>query len=250
MRIIEAADYDDMSQKAAGRIINKVSKSEQIVLGLATGGTPEATYEELVKDHQKQRTSYRHVSTVNLDEYVGLPADNKNSYHAYMKTHFFNHIDIPKDQYHLPNGMARDVQEECERYDDLIRSLGGIDLQLLGIGINGHIGFNEPETPFTSTTHVVKIAESTREANARYFNHIDEVPTHAITMGIQTILQSREIILLASGQHKAEAVAQLINGGIQTGFPASVLKNHRDVTVIADREALSGVTLREERAID
>jgi glucosamine-6-phosphate deaminase len=250
VRILAADNYDDMSGKAAAIIISKVRHASRTVLGLATGGTPKATYEKLVQDHQKHYTSYQNVASFNLDEYVGLHSDDKNSYHYYMETHLFRGIDIPKDRCYLPDGLAEDIYAECRQYDELIDRFGGVDLQLLGIGENGHIGFNEPGTSFTSMTHVVDIEESTRHANARFFNDVSEVPTQAITMGIHNILQSREIVLLASGSSKAEAIARLFNEGIHPDFPASVLKNHRHVTVIADQDALSGVTMGEERAID
>lgn len=245
MEIIETRHEEEMSRQAAGRLLEKIKKSKKIVLGLATGATPEGTYRYLIRDHQENGTSFRHVTTINLDEYIGIPPDDRNSYHFYMKEKLFNHVDIPENQRFLPDPLACDLQAECRRYDKIIEKLGGIDLQLLGIGRNGHIGFNEPGTPFTSRTHVVKIAPSTRQANARYFPTIDEVPRYAITVGIRTILESREILLLASGEEKAEAMNRLIHGGIDREFPASVLKNHPRVTVIADRAALSRVRVRK-----
>ena len=177
------------------------------------------------------------VKTVNLDEYIGLPAKDSNSYHYFMRQNLFNHIDINEDHTHIPNGTAADLEQECLRYEELINELGGVDLQILGIGQNGHIGFNEPGTPFSSQTHLVTLAQNTREANSRFFNSIEEVPTQAITMGIASILESKEILLLVSGGNKAEALFKFINGEISEDFPASALKNHHNVTVIADRDA-------------
>lgn len=241
MKIIQVKDYKEMSQKAAEVIIQKVKQEDRINLGLATGGTPKGLYEAMIEDYRKNGTSYQHVTTFNLDEYIGLEEQNPNSYHYYMAESLFNHIDIPKFQTYLPNGLADDYNHECERYDQLIKALGGIDLQVLGIGQNGHIGFNEPGTSFQSLTHIVTLEESTRKANARYFDTLDDVPTHAITMGISSIMNSKEILLLVSGEEKADAMQKLLHGEISEDFPASVLKRHSHVTIIADQKALSGV---------
>lgn len=241
MKIIQVKDYKEMSQKASEVIIHKVKQEDRINLGLATGGTPKGLYKAMIEDHRKNGTSYQHVTTFNLDEYIGLEEQNPNSYHYYMSESLFNHIDIPKSQTYLPNGLADDYNHECERYDRLIKALGGIDLQVLGIGQNGHIGFNEPGTSFQSSTHIVTLEESTRKANARYFNTLDNVPTHAITMGISSIMNSKEILLLVSGEEKADAMQKLLHGEISEDFPASVLKRHSHVTIIADQKALSGV---------
>lgn len=241
MKIVQVKDYKEMSQKAAEVIIHKVKQENRINLGLATGGTPKGLYEAMIEDHQKNGTSYQHVTTFNLDEYIGLKEQDPNSYHYYMAEALFNHIDIPKFQTYLPNGLAADYNHECEQYDRLIQALGGIDLQVLGIGQNGHIGFNEPGTSFQSATHIVTLEESTRKANARYFNTLDDVPTHAITMGISSIMNSKEILLLISGEEKADAMQKLLHGEISEDFPASVLKRHSHVTIIADQKALSGV---------
>ncbi|MFC0525388.1 glucosamine-6-phosphate deaminase [Pontibacillus salicampi] len=238
MKIYVTKNKDEMNQKAAELMLERIRKNPSTTLGLATGGTPEATYEYLVEDFQKQGTSYEHITTYNLDEYVGLSKDNPNSYHAYMQEHLFQHINIPLENTHIPNGLAEDLDTECDRYDTHIHGHGGIDLQLLGIGENGHIGFNEPGTSFGSRTHVVELAESTREANARFFDSIEAVPTHAITMGIQTILKAREIMLLISGERKRDALHRLLHGGISEDFPASALKDHPNLTVITDEDAL------------
>jgi len=237
MKLIMTKDYLDMSKKAASIFIERVQKKHDITLGLATGSTPKAVYELLIQDYQQQHTSYKHVRTVNLDEYIGMSPCDKNSYHQFMMNHLFQHIDIQMENVYIPDGTAKDLEQECHNYEEKIKSLGGIDLQLLGIGKNGHIGFNEPGTSFDSRTHVVNLAESTRQANARFFTNIDEVPKKAITMGIATILEAKEIVLLASGSAKAEAIFNLFHGSVTEQFPASILQKHANVTVIADHEA-------------
>jgi len=239
MKLIIAEDYLDMSQKAANIFIERVRKQPSITLGLATGSTPKGVYEILIQDHKNNGTDYSKVKTVNLDEYVGISIDDPNSYHQFMMDQLFRHINIQKENTFIPNGEAEHLQEECERYERLIQSLGGIDLQLLGIGNNGHIGFNEPNTPFHSRTHIVTLAESTRIANSRFFHSLDEVPKQAITMGIATIMEAKEILLLASGKTKADAIYKLFNGPVDENFPASILQKHANVTVIADQEACS-----------
>jgi glucosamine-6-phosphate deaminase len=239
MKLIQAKNYEDMSEKAAAYIIKQVHSKSNSVLGLATGGTVIGTYNRLVEDYKQSNTSYSNVHTFNLDEYVAMPRSDQNSYHSYMDKQLFRHINLPEDHSFLPHGMANDLQEECQRYEQLIKDSGGIDLQLLGIGQNGHIGFNEPGASFDSVTHIVNLTESTRKANARYFESIDEVPTQAITMGIATIMKSKKILLLVSGESKAEAISRLINEPIHNNNPSSVLKNHPDVTIIADEDALS-----------
>ncbi|MGE7767007.1 glucosamine-6-phosphate deaminase [Peribacillus sp. NPDC096540] len=243
MNIIKVQDYKEMSQSAAKIIIQKVKENSKIKLGLATGGTPKGTYDALIEDHMQNNTSYENVTSFNLDEYIGLDSNDPNSYHYYMDQSLFAHININKEQTYLPNGTADNLDMECTRFDKMIEALGGIDLQILGIGQNGHIGFNEPGTSFSSGTHVVALEESTRQANARYFDSIDEVPTHAITMGIATIMKSKEILLLISGEEKAGTLKKLIHGEITEEFPASILKKHNNVTIIADQKALSGVLI-------
>ncbi|MBM7703710.1 glucosamine-6-phosphate deaminase [Metabacillus iocasae] len=245
MKLIAVKDYKQLSEKAAKLIIQKVNEKPDAVLGLATGGTVVGIYEELIRDHKENATSYKHTRSVNLDEYIGLAPYHEQSYFSYMNELFFKEIDIQAQHTHLPNGQAHNVTEECERYEQLIKALGGIDLQLLGIGENGHIGFNEPGTSFHSLTHVVKLAQSTREANARFFSSIDSVPTHAITMGIATIMSSREIMLVVSGEKKAEILCELFTHGKTESIPATVLKDHLNVTVIADEQALSVLNKQE-----
>lgn len=237
MNIIEFESKDQLGKEAAAIIARTIAAKPDAVLGLATGGTPIETYKELIQLHQAHQLSFKQTKTINLDEYAGLNPEHENSYMTYMKHHLFDHIDLPQDQYFLPNGNAAHLEKECLRYDQLIEAVGGIDLQLLGIGQNGHIGFNEPGTPFNSKTHVVQLDENTRQANARYFSSIDEVPTHAITMGIASILSSKKILLLASGKSKAKVIQYLEQAEIHPDFPASALKLHEDVTVLIDREA-------------
>ena len=241
MKLIEVKDYHEMSQVAADYLLSKVKNSNKLTLGLATGGTPQGLYEALIDDHQHNGTSYQHVSSFNLDEYIGLSGKHPNSYYHFMNEHLFKHIDIKSENTHIPSGKAIDLEQECKAYDKKIDSHGGIDLQILGIGSNGHIGFNEPGTSFTSNTHIAPLTQSTREANARYFDSIDEVPTHAITMGISTIMKSKEILLLASGKSKQNALKKLVEGEITEDSPASILNRHDNVTVIADKEALAMV---------
>ncbi|MGV3488704.1 MAG: glucosamine-6-phosphate deaminase [Tuberibacillus sp.] len=249
MKVIQVDDYNDLGKKAAEIIIQYIKGHANAVLGLATGSTPKTTYKELIRDHNENGTSYRHIRTVNLDEYVGLDQNDPNSYHYFMKKEFFDFVDIPENNIHIPNGMAENIYDECKDYDRLIEGLGGVDLQLLGIGRNGHIGFNEPGTSFDTMTHIVDLTMDTRKANARFFNGLDEVPTQAITMGIKNILMSKSILLLASGRQKAEAMAHLLNEKeVTSAFPASALHHHQNVTVIADKEALSLVYSLERRA--
>lgn len=241
MKIIEVNDYEQMSEKAAAYIIEKVMKNPSITLGLATGGTPVGTYRHLIKDYQENGTSYEKVTTFNLDEYIGLSGENKNSYRYYMNEQFFNHIDINKAKTNVPSGVAEDVQKVCLDYEESIAKHGGIDLQVLGIGENGHIGFNEPGTSFDSITHVVQLEPSTISANSRYFNRAEEVPTEALTMGISTIMKSKEILLLISGENKRDALNKLLNSSVNESFPASILKNHPCVTIIADKAAVANL---------
>ncbi|WP_445486788.1 glucosamine-6-phosphate deaminase [Niallia sp. 03133] len=245
MKLIEVENYEAMSKKAGEAVIEQVKQKPNSVLGLATGGTPTGMYRYLVQDYKKNQTSYHQVHSVNLDEYIGLAADSPQSYSRYMNENLFDHINIQKEQTHLPSAGASSDKTEGEKYENLIASLGGIDLQVLGIGENGHIGFNEPGTAFSSETGVVELTASTREANARYFNSIEDVPTHAISMGIATIMKSRQILLLVSGVKKANVLYKLLTGEINEQLPASILKKHKNVTLIADRDALSVVKEKE-----
>jgi len=239
MKIIRTKNYDEMSKKAADIVLKKIKTSSFLSLGLATGSTPLGLYKHLIQDYLKSYTSYEYVTTFNLDEYVGLKPHHPDSYHSFMKKHLFHHLDIPTDQTHIPDGIAEDLKSECKRYEKVIQDAGGIDLQILGIGTNGHIGFNEPDTSFHSSTHVVSLADSTRKDNARFFKNPEEVPTHAITVGLKTIFNSKEILLLVSGKNKAPILKQLVEGNINESLPASILKKHNHVTIIADEDALS-----------
>lgn len=239
MKLIKAQNYEDMSKKACELMVEKLKKLDKPVLGLATGSTPEGLYECFIEKNKQGTITFEHAISFNLDEYIGLADDNPNSYHYYMDEKLFNHIDIPKKHTFVPNGVADDLDAECEQYEQKIQEANGIDIQLLGLGVNGHIGFNEPGTPFTSRTHVVELDESTRNANAHFFASGWEVPSKAISMGIATIMESREIILLAAGEKKADAIARLFNGEVSEAFPASILHQHAHVTVIADEAARS-----------
>lgn len=239
MKIIVVEDYNEMSKKAADILIKIIHENPHAVLGLATGSTPIGLYKELIEDHQNSGTSYKDIHTVNLDEYIGLPKEDKNSYYTFMYEHLFKYLDIPREQTHIPNGETENRLEECDRYEQIIASLGQVDLQILGIGSNGHIGFNEPGSSFTGLTHIIDLKEDTRQANARFFNSIDEVPKQAITMGVGTIMKSKEILLLASGIAKAEAIRGMIHGEVTEELPASILQTHPNVTLIVDKKAYS-----------
>jgi glucosamine-6-phosphate deaminase len=237
MKLISTSNYEELSQKAAEEIISRIKTEPSLNFGLATGSTPTGLYQELIRDHKQNQTSYKEINTFNLDEYIGIPKKDRNSYHYFMCEHLFEHIDISLDQTHIPDGTAKNLDEECMRYEQFINEHGGIDLQILGIGQNGHIGFNEPGTPFDSRTHIIDLAESTRKANSRFFESLDDVPKQAITMGIASIMDSKEIFLLVSGASKAKALARLINGEVSEQFPASILQKHENVTIFADKEA-------------
>lgn len=246
MKIIPAESYSNLSEIAALILTEKIKNTNKVVLGMATGGTPTKTYQFLADDYKRNKTSYRHVSTFNLDEYIGIDQADRNSYYYYMVENLFKYIDIPREQTHIPSGTAENLEQECRNYEQKIAAHGGIDLQLLGLGSNGHIGFNEPGTAFDTLTHVVDLTKATREANARFFNSIDEVPTQAITMGIASIMKSKEILLLVAGESKSKALDQLLNGQIDPSFPASILKNHPNVTIVADQSALKHINIPAE----
>lgn len=239
MNIVKVKDYQEMSAWASKQVIDKIKSSDQPVLGLATGSTPEGLYQDLIEAYKNHQVSFKNVTTFNLDEYVGLAADDPNSYNYFMNDKLFNHVDIDPSHTHLPNGVATDLEQECKDYEALIKNTGQIDLQILGIGINGHIGFNEPGSSFSDRTQIVKLVDSTIEANSRFFAHKEDVPTHAVTMGIKTIMESKEIILLASGENKAEAIKQLIEGEVTEDFPASILQQHPNATIVIDNAAAS-----------
>jgi glucosamine-6-phosphate deaminase len=237
MKIHAVKDYNEMSQMAAHIMLKQIKQKPNSVLGLATGSTPKGLYEQLVLDHKINKTSYKEISTINLDEYIGLSSRHPNSYRSFMDQHLFDQIDIGTEHIHIPNGTVKNLRTECNRYNRLLTILP-IDIQLLGIGENGHIGFNEPGTSFQSKTNVVQLTESTKSANARFFQSKEAVPTSAITMGIKNILQSKKLVLLASGIKKADAMKSLLINEVDENFPASSLKLHSNVTIIADRDAL------------
>ena len=239
MRLYRAKNYEDMSRKAANIISAQVILKPDCVLGLATGSTPLGTYANLIDWYKKGDLDFSQVSSVNLDEYRGLPADNDQSYRYFMKTNLFDQVNIDQSKTYVPNGMEKDSDKACRDHDEIIQELGGIDLQLLGLGLNGHIGFNEPADEFPKGTHCVDLTQSTIEANSRFFASIEEVPTQAYTMGIQNIMLAKKILIIASGANKAEIIAKAFLGPVTPEVPASILQMHPDVTLVADEAALS-----------
>ncbi len=238
MKVIVVKDYQAMSDLAAEIIVNTIKANPSCTLGLATGSSPIGTYQNLVKDVEAGEISFKDVKTYNLDEYCGISRSHPQSYYYFMHDNLFNHVDIDEANVHIPAVSNDHLEEDCKTYNDMLHN-ATIDLQLLGIGGNGHIGFNEPGTSFEQETFIVKLTDKTRQDNKRFFNSIDEVPTHAITMGIKNIMQAKRILMLISGVNKADTVVKLLSGNITTDFPASVLNNHPDVTVIIDQAAYS-----------
>lgn len=237
MRIIVTKDYDDMSRKAAGLIFAQIISKPDCILGLATGSTPIGTYNNLVDWYQKGDLDFSRVSSVNLDEYRGLSHDNDQSYYYFMMEHLFKHVNIDLSHTHVPDGTEPDSDKACADYEETVKSYGGVDLQLLGLGHNGHIGFNEPADDFPKTTHCVDLTESTIQANARFFEKIEDVPTQAYTMGIGTIMMAKKVLLIASGKDKAEIVKKAFFGPVVPQVPASILQMHQDVTIVLDEAA-------------
>lgn len=237
MKIIRTKDYRDMSRKAANIISAQMILKDDSVLGLATGSTPIGTYDQLVDWYKKGDLDFSKITTVNLDEYKGLPKENDQSYWYFMNKNLFSRVNIRPDYHFLPDGTNLDSENECKRYEKLIDSLGGIDLQLLGLGHNGHIGFNEPCDSFPQDVHVVDLTESTIEANKRFFASADDVPKQAYTMGVGTILRAKMILLVVSGKDKAEALDAVVNGPITPQVPGSVLRLHPNVIIVADEDA-------------
>ena len=238
MNVIIAKSYDEMSKKAFEIMKATVEGKKDATLGLATGSTPIGLYEEMIADHKACGTSYAEVSTFNLDEYVGLDYSSDQSYVYFMREHLFDHIDIKLENTNIENGKAADPAAECARYNALLAE-NTVDLQILGIGSNGHIAFNEPGTPFDSVTHVVDLTETTIKDNSRLFNSIDEVPKQAFTMGLSNIMTAKKIVVLANGANKAKAVYGMVHGEITEDIPASILQNHSDCTLICDEAAAS-----------
>lgn len=241
MKIYKAKDYKDMSRKAANIISAQVIMKPNCVLGLATGSTPIGTYDQLVEWYNKGDLDFSEVTTVNLDEYKGLPRTNDQSYYYFMHQHLFDRVNIDPERTNVPNGMEPDAEKECGRYEELIRSLGGVDLQLLGLGHNGHIGFNEPGEAFEKETHCVDLTESTIEANKRFFASAGDVPKQAYTMGIKTIMQAKKILIVVNGENKADIVERAFFGPVTPEVPASILQLHNDVTLVGDEEALAKI---------
>lgn len=244
MKLVVVKNYVELSKKAAEILAQEVKANPKTVLGLATGGTPIGMYRELIKLTEVEGIDFSQASSFNLDEYVGLVPTHPQSYRAYMQENLFKHINLPAEKTQVPRGDAADLLAECSRYEEAIRLAGGIDIQVLGIGNNGHIGFNEPGSPADSVTRVVQLTDSTIEANARYFDSIEEVPTQAVSMGIKTILGAKKVVLLASGAAKAEAVRLMLEGEASAVVPASLLQLHADVTVIVDEDAASELTAK------
>ena len=241
MRIYKTKNYDEMSRKAANIISAQMILKPESVLGLATGSSPIGTYKQLINWYKKGDLDFSQIHSINLDEYKGLDASNSESYAYFMRHNLFDHVNIKPENTYIPNGMEEDVDKECTRYNSIIHQLGGIDLQLLGIGNNGHIGFNEPSDTFAKETHCVELTKTTIQANARFFDSIDEVPTHAYTTGIKNIMEAKHILLIANGAGKADALYQSLFGPITPQVPASILQLHDDVSIVADEAALSRI---------
>lgn len=239
IEVFTTKDYDELSKRAAEIIADAIRNKPNSVLGLATGSTPIGCYRELVRMHRAEGLDFSRVVTFNLDEYIGLPPTHPQSYRYFMNENLFNHVNIKIENTHVPNGLSDDLQKTCKEFEEAIKKSGGIDLQLLGIGSNGHIAFNEPGSPFDSRTRVVKVSEQTIKDNARFFKSIDEVPRQAISMGTGTIMEARKIILLASGAGKADAVAKSVKGPVTEEVPASILQTHPNCTFIIDEAAAS-----------
>ncbi len=239
MKVQIVKNYEEMSKAAADMFAQVIASKKNCVLGLATGSTPIGMYDKLVEYYKEGKIDFSAVTSVNLDEYYPISPDNDQSYRYFMNTNLFDRVNINKDKTFVPDGQSNDPEKSCEEYEKRIEELGGIDIQVLGIGRNGHIGFNEPDEGLFQFTHVTDLTEDTIEANARFFNSADEVPKKALTMGIQSIFRARKIIILANGEGKADAIQKTVDGRISTQCPASLLCLHPDVTVICDEAAAS-----------
>lgn len=237
MRIIYVDNYEEMSRQAANIVASQLILKPNSILGLATGSTPIGMYEQLINMYKEENIRFKEVTTFNLDEYCGLNKENEQSYYYYMVQNLFKYIDINMSKVNIPNGNTKDIEKECLRYERKIETCGGIDLQILGIGRNGHIGFNEPDVKFEALTHMVALDEQTIKDNSRFFDCIEEVPKKAISMGIKTIMGAKKVILLVNGKEKADAIYGTIYGKITPELPSSVLQLHSDITVIVDKEA-------------
>ncbi len=236
MKVIITKDYDEMSKKAFEVMAGVVKSNPEAIIGLATGSTPIGLYKNMIKDHNENGTSYKKIKTVNLDEYAGLDVNSDQSYVYFMRDNLFNHIDIDLKNTNIENGKAADREAECARYNALLEKMQQ-DIQVLGIGSNGHIAFNEPGTPFGSVTHIVDLTESTIKDNSRLFKSIDEVPRQAFTMGLKNIMNAKKILILANGANKAKAVYGLVKGEVTENVPASILQLHPDCTLVCDEAA-------------
>lgn len=237
MKLVKVSNYEEMSKKASDILFDVIKENEKPVIGLATGSTPEGTYMELIKKLNGSDVDQNNITTFNLDEYVGLDKDHEQSYSYYMHENFFNHVSIPKENIHLLNGKAENAETEVEAYEQAIDE-AGLDVQLLGIGRNGHIAFNEPGTSFDSLTHVVDLTPETVEDNSRFFDNLGDVPSKAFTMGLNSIMKAKKIVILIYGENKKEALNALLSGEVTENNPASILNNHGDVTIIADTAAI------------
>ena len=239
MKLIVTKTYEEMSKLAADKVYNLIKEKPHAVLGLPTGSTPLGMYKELISLYKDGRLSFRHITTFNLDEYEGLDTNNPNSYYRFMQDNFFDFIDIDNKKVNIPNSISEDIFKTCMEYEEKIKNTGGIDLMILGLGNNGHIGFNEPADHFHGITHRVKLHRETIKANSRFFDSIKDVPKYAITMGIRSIMHSKSILLIANGEKKAEAIKKAFKEPITTKVPASVLQLHPNLTVIIDEAAAS-----------
>ncbi len=239
MKIVVKKDYQELSREAAEIVKKRIQAKPDIVLGLPTGSTPLGLYKELARAYKKEELDFSQVSSFNLDEYFGLEASHPQSYHFYMEKNFFSLVNIRKENVFIPDGKTSDLENHCQCYEEKIKERGGIDLQILGIGRNGHIGFNEPGSSFNSRTRLVRLAQETIEDNSRFFKSLADVPTRAITMGLATIMESKDCLLLASGQARSERISRALKGPVSPDFPGSILQKHRNLTVILDKEAAS-----------
>jgi glucosamine-6-phosphate deaminase len=245
VEIIIKDDYQQLSRAAAEIVVEVLNTRPNAVLGMATGSTPLGLYQELVRLHKEEQLDFSRVTTFNLDEYVGLPVNHPQSYHYFMQQHFFKHVNIPAQNINIPSGTTSNYRAFCEWYEQRIAECGGIDLQILGIGSDGHIAFNEPASSLSSRTRLKTLSEQTIDDNARFFERRDEVPVYAITMGVGTILDARKLILLASSKKKAKAIAQAVEGPVTSMVTASALQLHADATVIVDQEAAGQLAMRD-----
>lgn len=239
VKVLVCKDYETLSKRAAGILAGVINSKKEPVLGLATGSSPVGTYKELIKLYEDGLLDFTYVRTYNLDEYYPLEPTNDQSYHYFMNVNLFDHVNIDKNNVHVPDGNSPDMKEASESYEAMLNEIGGVDIQVLGIGGNGHIGFNEPCDTFVGPTHVVELTQSTIEANSRFFEKIEDVPTKAISMGIGSIMKAKKILLVANGQGKADAIKKTLEGPITPWVPASILQLHPDVTIIVDEAAAS-----------